>query len=163
MFGILAYAHVALHWGGVGLCLAAAIAAFVYLPGRLGMVAAAVACAIGAGLVAYDMGFRARGELDQSAALRAEIAARDAVIAEKDRQAQAARTIAEAASARADAAEKANAERQEEVDRYAEELAKRPADNRCALSDDDVRWLRVPQRLPAAAAPKPPRRPSRLR
>lgn len=162
MFSFLAYAHVALHWGGVALCLAAAVAAFVYLPGRLGMVAVAVAGAIAAGLVAYDMGFRARGELDQSAALRAEIAARDAVIAEKDRQAQAAHAIAEAASARAVAAQKQSADLQSEIDVYADELAKRPADSRCAMDERDVRGLSAIGRAPADP-PKPPSRPFDLR
>ncbi|MFT4097048.1 MAG: hypothetical protein QM651_07975 [Rhodoblastus sp.] len=153
--------HVILHWSGVALCLAAGVAAFVYLPGRLGMVAVALAGAVGAGLVAYDMGFRARGELDQSANLRAKIAARDEVIAEKDRQAMATRAIAEAASARAQAAQQHSADLQSEIDAYADELAKRPADSRCAMDERDVRGLSAIGR--PADPPQPPRRPADVR
>lgn len=163
MFSFLASLHVALHWGGVALCLAAAVAAFVYLPGRLGMVAVAVAGAIAAGLVAYDMGFRARGELDQSAALRAEIAARDAVIAEKDREAKAASEIADAAKTRAAEAEKKSADMQPKVEAYAEFLKKHP-NGLCALSDDDRRWLcSIGGSCAASDPPKPPSRPFDLR
>ncbi len=159
MFGFLAFAHVAMHWGGVALCVAAAVAAFVYLPGRLGTVAVAIALAGAAGLTSYDMGFRARGALDQSAALHSEIAARDALIAEKDRQAASARTIADAASARADAAQKQSSELQSEIDAYALELANRPADSRCTLDERDVRELYVAPRPRRDRAPQPPRRP----
>lgn len=133
--------HIIGHWAGVAACIAGALAALIYLPGRLGGALAACAGALAAGLVAYDLGYRARGELDASAALRAEIAQRDAVIAEKDRQAKAASEIASAASARADAAVAKSADLQTEVDSYADALAKRPADSRCSMDERDVRGL----------------------
>lgn len=108
------------------------------------------------------IGYRKARDLSQESALRAEIAARDAVIAEKDRQAQAARTIADAASARADAAQKQSEDLQSEIDAYADELAKRPADSRCVLDDRDVRGLQSIGRA-AANPPKPPSRPFDLR
>ena len=100
MFGFLAFAHEFLHLGAAALCIAGAVVAWFRLP-ILGKYIGAGLLAMAAGLIAYDMGFRARGGLDQSATLRAQIAARDAVIAEKDRQAHAAHKIAEAASERA--------------------------------------------------------------
>ena len=162
MFGLLAAFHEALHWAGVAVCAAAAVAALVYLPGRLGGLLAAFCAALAAGLISYDLGFRARGALDQSAALRAEIAQRDAVIAEKDRQAQAAHKIAEAASERASASEALSANLQSEIDAYADELAKRPADSRCLLDDRDVRGLQSIGR-PATRPPEHPRRPAVIR
>jgi len=161
MFSVLASLHVALHWAGVAACIAGAVAALVYLPGRLGGALAALCGALAAGLVAYDLGYRARGELDASAALRAEIAQRDAVIAEKDRQAKAASEIASAASARADAAVAKSADLQTEVDSYADALAKRAPSAGCALSDDDLERLRAIGR--PADPPEPPRRPGVVR
>ena len=149
------------HMGAAALCVAGAVIVWFRIP-ILGKYIGAGLLALAAGFVAYDMGFRARGELDQSAALRAEIAAKDAVIAEKDRQAQAARSIAEAASERADAAQKQSADLQSEIDAYADELAKRPADSRCVLDDRDVRGLQSIGR-PAAHPPEPPRRPNPVR
>ena len=153
--------HIIGHWAGVAACIAGALAALIYLPGRLGGALAACAGALAAGLVAYDLGYRARGELDVSVALRAEIAQRDAVIAEKDRQAKAASEIASAASARADAAVAKSADLQTEVDSYADALAKRAPSAGCALSDDDLERLRAIGR--PADPPEPPRRPGVVR
>lgn len=161
MFGLLAAAHEFMHLGAAALCIAGAVVAWFRLP-ILGKYIGAGLLAMAAGIIAYDMGFRARGELDQSAALRAEIAARDAVIAEKDRQAQAAHKIAEAASDRASASEALSANLQSEIDAYADELAKRPADSRCSLDQRDVDGLSAIGK-PAARPPKPSRRPRAVR
>lgn len=161
MFGLLAAAHEFVHWAAAALCIAGSVVAWFRLP-IFGKYIGAGLLAMAAGLIAYDMGFRARGELDQSAALRAEIAARDAVIVEKDRQAQAAHEIAKAASDRASASEALSANLQSEIDAYADELAKRPADSRCALDERDVRGLQSIGK-PAARAPQPPRRPATIR
>lgn len=158
---MLALFHIAAHWAGAAACVAGAVAALVYLPGRLGGLVAACAGALAAGIVAYDLGYQARGALDQSAALHAEIAQRDEQIADLNRQAKAASEIATAASARATEADRQSADLQSKVDDYASRLAKRPADSRCALDDDDLRELRAIGR--PADPPEPPRRPGAVR
>ena len=141
MFSLLAAYHEILHWAGIIACVAGAVAAMVYVPGRLGGALAAVALAAASGLVAYDEGYRARGVLDQSAELRQQIAERDAQITEQSREAQAARAIASAAAERIAAAERLSSDLQEQVDDYADALTKLPKDAACGLSDADVRGL----------------------
>jgi len=143
------------------LALAAAIAAFLYLP-VVGRPLAAVLLAIAAALGAYDLGYAARGRLDESGALAAQLA-------EEKRQAAAAQTIAQAASAREAQANQAAVQLNERISDYERQLAARaaapapvlpancPALDRstcgCLLGPDDVRGLRNigPAGAPAAA------------
>lgn len=145
---------------GAALALAGAIGAFVYLP-VVGRPLAAVLLAVSAGLGAYDLGYAARGRLDQSAALAAQLA-------EQQRQAEASRQIAQDAATREVEADKKTAELNERISDYERQLAARPAPPSlsiaaaancpkldyaacgCALSDDDVRGLRS---IGAAGAP----------
>lgn len=74
--------------------------------------------------------------------------------AEQDKRAAEQALAAKAAAASAAAAveiEKAKASAQETIDAYVADLARRPADARCALTDDDVRRLRDIQSGRAAA------------
>jgi Tfp pilus assembly protein PilN len=75
------------------------------------------------------------------AALEQGIHARDAVIAEHQRQAEALKDVTEQAERRAALAEQAARENSDEVERYAAELAARP-EPACVLGDADVVRLR---------------------
>lgn len=75
------------------------------------------------------------------AALEQGIHARDAVIAEHQRQAEALRDVTEQAERRAALAEQAARENSDEVERYAAELAARPTPA-CVLGDADIVRLR---------------------
>lgn len=121
MFSILAALHIAAHWAGAAACIAGAVAALVYLPGRLGGALAACAGALAAGLVAYDLGYQARGALDQSAALHAEIAQQKTDIANLQATAMAA---GERERESADARQSDN----EKVKDYAADLARKNDD-----------------------------------
>jgi hypothetical protein len=114
---------------GVVLVVAAA-AAFVYVP-IFGRWIAAALLVVAAGLFAFDEGYRVRGSMDQSAALKADIV-------ELQRQADASKAVAENAAAAERAAEATAAANQQKVDVYVNNLAKNPG---CSLSDDDVQRL----------------------
>jgi type IV secretory pathway VirB6-like protein len=114
---------------GVGL-LALAVLVYFYVP-LVGRTIALVLVIAAAGLFAYDAGYHMRGNLDKSAALRADIV-------ELQRQADEARTVAANAAVAEKAAEDAAAVNQQKVDAYVAQLAKNPG---CALSDDDVKRL----------------------
>lgn len=121
MFSLLAALHIVAHWAGVAACVAAALAALVYLPGRLGGLIAACAGALAAGLVAYDLGYQARGALDQSAGLRAEIAQQKTDIANLQ-------TTAMQANEREREAADARQSDNQKVSAYAEEVARKNDD-----------------------------------
>lgn len=89
------------------------------------------------------------------AALEQGIHQRDAVIAEQQRQAQALRDVTEQAEQRASIAEQAARENSDEVDRYAAELAARPAPA-CQLGDADIARLRDIISRTHRGAPLPP-------
>ena len=158
MFSLLANLNVITHWLIIAGLVAGAVAAFLYLPGKLGGAIAAISLSAAVAVFAYDEGYRARGVLDQSAELRQQIAQRDAEIAEQNRQAAAARVIAAAAADRAATAEKQSADIQSQVDDYAQALAKRPANSGCALGPRDVDGLSAIGR-PADPAKPPARKP----
>ena len=161
MFSLLAGFNEIIHWLIIFGLVAGAIAAFLYLPGKLGGAIAAIALSAAVAVFAYDEGYRARGVLDQSAELRQQIAERDAQIAEQTRQAQAARLIAAAAADRIAQAEKLSSDLQEQVDDYADALSKQPKNDACGLSDADVRGLSAIGR-PADKA-GPPANPATVR
>lgn len=91
------------------------------------------------------------------AALEQGIHQRDAVIAEHQRQAQEAKEIADLYAQRLATAERAAVESQEEIERYAADLASRPAPPECAFDQHDVDLLRKLS-APGArrSAPLPP-------
>lgn len=133
-------------WGlglGAAGCVAMAVAAYAYLP-FMGRYVAAALIAVAAGLAAYDMGFAARGRLDQSQAIQAQLdAARE--------QIQGAQIVGEAAASRAQDAEQQAATLQEQIREYETALAAKPypvavpgclrVAPACTLDADDVRAL----------------------
>lgn len=144
MFSALAVFRETLHWAGVAACAAVAVAALVYLPGRLGGLLAAFCAALAAGLISYDLGYRARGALDQSAALRAEIAQQKEDIANLQETAM-------AASAREREAADARQSDNQKVRDYAEDVARKNDD--LALAGADLQRLRsLVQRLSTKSA-----------
>jgi len=138
------------HWGVAVLLVAAGIAALVYLPGKLGGLVAAVCISFAAATTAYQLGFQERGKLDQTAQLQAELA-------ERQREADAAKEVASRSVARANDAESKSNQLQEQVDDYAAKLAKRDV---CALDSGDVRGL---QSIGGSNPPQPPKRSRDLR
>lgn len=138
------------HWGLAAILIAGAAAAFIYLPGKLGGAVAAVCIAFATATGAYQLGFQARGKLDKSLQLQAELQ-------ERDREAIAAKQIAGAASQRAADAEQKSQTLQEQVDDYERQLAANAA---CLATDSDVRGL---QSIGPDNPPQPPRRPFDLR
>lgn len=153
-----AFLALALIGGGIALLASpqATIAERIPLLGsliaRIRTAAATVLISAGVGVLGFLAGYLHRGTLDKSASYLETIQQQDEQISELNRQASAAGAIADAARVRADAAERAHADRQVEIDRYAEELARRPAEGRCALTDDDVRWLRTRPRATGVPA-----------
>lgn len=123
-------------------CFAAAFAAFLYVP-VVGHWLALVLVALGVALGFYDLGYQARGKLDKSGAIQAQLD-------EANRELSATKQIATAAADAAQAAEAFNASQQEKIRAYQAKLEKGPKKRGCALSDDDVRSL---SDIGAAAAP----------
>lgn len=119
------------HWGLAALLVAGAVAAFVYLPGKLGGAVAAVCLAFASATSAYQIGFQARGKLDRSIHLQAELQ-------ERDREAQAAKEVAARSVARANEFETKSNQLQDQVDAYERQLKDTPA---CIATDSDVRGL----------------------
>ena len=134
-------------FGALG-CLAGAVAAFIYLP-FVGRYIASALVAVAAGLFAYDAGYAARGQLDQSDAISAQL---DATREQLD----ATKTIQIAADSRAQQSEQQAAQLQEQIDAYASAIAAKDAAifappvvpsatpapapvPDCLLSPDDVR------------------------
>jgi hypothetical protein len=134
-------------------CLAGAGFAFAYIP-VFGRYAAACLVAAAAGLASYDLGYHARGALDKSGAIQAQLD-------EASRQLAATHDIEAAAAAREQADDANAAKLQGEIDDYEKRVAALPAQGGCALIDDDVRSLSDIGR--AAEPPLPPRRPVDLR
>jgi hypothetical protein len=97
--------------------LAGALAAFFYVP-LVGRPLAVGLVALAAGLAAYDAGFTARGKLDHSGALAAQLA-------EAERQAAAVKRIAESADARERASADQAAAQNERIAAYEQELAQK--------------------------------------
>jgi len=91
------------------------------------------------------------------ASLKAAVSAANAVIAEHQRQAQEAKEIADLYAQRLATAEQAAVENREEIERYAADLASRPAPPECGFTPDDVQRLRA-LASPGArrSAPLPP-------
>ncbi len=142
-------------WGlaaAAALCLAGAVAAYLYVP-LVGRTAAAGLVALAAALGAYDLGYRARGQHDRTAALTSQLA-------ELQRQASETQRIATAATEREQMLFDAVNQQQEKIDVYEAELAKRP-DAGCALTDDDLRRLR--DITGDGEPPIPPKRPRDIR
>lgn len=137
---------------GAGLCLGGAAFAFVNMPVGGRWIAAGLV-ALAAGLGAYDMGYRARGAHDESAALRGQVE-------ELRRQAAATDRIVQAAAEREQTLFNAVGQQQEKIDAYDAELARRQMAG-CALGADDVRRLR--DISGSGNPPQPPRRPVNLR
>jgi hypothetical protein len=118
--------------------------------------------ALAAGAFVYGAGFNERGKLDHSADLAAQVVQMKANAAEAQRQADAAKTIAVAASARQQSAEDEAAKTQEKVEAYAAALAKRKTPP-CALSPADAASLRDISGARPNPAAKPAASPSRVR
>ncbi len=132
-------------WGlGLGAlgCIAGAIASFIYVP-VVGRYAAAALVAIAAGLASYHAGYVARGRLDISQALEAQLKwAQEELDATK--------AVQEGAAARARESEQQAAKLQEKIDAYASALAAKPEPiaapgcpkvQPCALDAGDIRVL----------------------
>jgi hypothetical protein len=134
-------------------CFAGAAAAFITIP-VFGRWVAACLVALGCALLAYDLGYRARGELDNSSAIQAQLD-------EANRELAATRQVADATAAREKAANGFNAQQQDKINAYEATLKADSAAGGCALSDDDVRSLsdigtgRAPQPAGAAVAVRP--------
>jgi hypothetical protein len=114
-------------------CLAAAGAAVVYVP-VFGRYVAACLVALACGLAAYDFGYRARGALDNSGAIQAQLD-------EANRELAASKMITAAASAREQAATAAVTQQQGKIDDYEKQLASRGNSVGCALTSDDLKAL----------------------
>ena len=122
------------------LLLVGAGLAFLYLP-VIGHGLAAILVAMSAGVFAYDAGYRERGSLDQSAALSVQIKQLKVNADELQRQAAAARQIADDAAIAQHSAEDIAAINQKKAADYENELAKRPISG-CNLDGSDVDGLR---------------------
>lgn len=134
-------------------CLAGAAVAYAQLP-FLGRYIAAALVAVAAGLGAYDMGYAARGRLDQSQALRSQLAA-------AREQLQGAQLVQEAAAARARESDQQAIQMQEQIRDYEAALNSKPAaagaPDPCRLGADDAAFL---NRLRDGAGPGGASRPS---
>lgn len=129
LFFLLGFAHYIL----AAILIAGAVAAFVYViptfP-RLGAIlVAALLVAAGTDL-AWQFGFQYRGRLDRSEQLQAEIA-------ERQREAQAAKDVAARAVARANDAEARSTQLQDQVDAYEKRA---PV---CEFTDDAASGMRA--------------------
>jgi hypothetical protein len=124
--------------------IAAAVAAAMYLPKIMPFRGKIIALLVilAAVSASVDYGYRWRGRLDASANYLREIEEKNAEIAERQRQAGLARAAAEAAGAREREAADQSQSLAQQVSAYEVELAKRPANNVCVLSDADLRFLR---------------------
>ena len=138
------------HWGVAALLVAGAVAAFIYLPGKLGGAVAAVCIAFASATSAYQIGFQARGKLDKSIQLQAELQ-------EREREAAAAKEVAARSAARANEFETKSNQLQDQVDAYERQLKDTPA---CIATDSDVRGM---QSIGRDNPPQPPARPFNLR
>jgi hypothetical protein len=115
------------------ICVVAAVLSFVYVPIIGRYISAAIMVLCGA-LGAYDLGYVARGALDQSAAIQTRL---DMVTEEL----ASTQLVAESAAVRDKIRADNEAAMQSRIDTYEVQLSKTPADSRCALSADDVRSL----------------------
>lgn len=115
------------------ICVAAAVLSFVYVP-IIGRYVSAALMTLCSALGAYDLGYVARGALDQSATIQARL---DRVTEELDATSRVAENSAIRDKIRADN----EAAMQSRIDSYETQLSKTPANSHCALSADDVRSL----------------------
>ncbi len=123
---------------GIGVLLVvAAAAAFIYIP-LVGHWLAAALLVLAAGVFAFDAGYTTRGNLDQSALLKQDIAQLKANEVELQREADAAKTIAADATAAQRVAESSAAADQAKVDSYVATLKQNPP---CGFTPDDVERL----------------------
>jgi hypothetical protein len=145
--------HIALHWGLVILGIAGAVAALVYIPGRLGGIIAAICLAVSAGSFALDEGYRSAARLCKEAELRAELAQAKEDI--KNLQ-----LTAIMANAREQAAIRERQNDNDKVQDYAQKLAKANSD--VDLSRADLEQLRglVQELQSKSSAPAKPVRPA---
>jgi hypothetical protein len=150
------YIHAAVaEWGLAAAalaCFAGAVAAFIYVP-VVGRRIAIVLIALGSALIAYELGYQARGNLDTSGVLQAQLD-------EASRELAATQKVAADANATAKAAADFNAAQQEKIRAYEATLKANSQAGGCSLSDDDVRSL---SNIGAGRAPLPPHRPAGLR
>jgi hypothetical protein len=143
-----------------GALLAAAVAAFLYVP-LFGKQLAVGLIALAAATFAFDLGFNERASLDKSAVMQSEIIALRANARELQRQADATKEIAASAKMAEQNAEDHAAINQQKVDEYAAELAKTPTPA-CGLTDADVSSLRDIGAAAPRYTPEPPKRPASL-
>jgi len=113
-----------LGYGSIILCpalFAAGVAAYFYIP-VLGRIIAIALIAAAAAIASYGIGFADRGKLDNSAALQAEVTQLQANLVEEQRQATAARNIADDSSAREVAASAQASDANQKVTDYEMQL-----------------------------------------
>lgn len=120
-------------WGLVALsvaCFAAAVAAFIYVP-VVGHWLAIVLVALGSAFGAYDFGYSARGSLDNSGAIQAQLD-------EANRELTATQKITADFSANQTAAEANASKQQDKINVYEAKLKADPQNDGCGLSDADL-------------------------
>lgn len=133
-------------------CLAGAGAAFIYIP-IFGRYVAACLVAAAAGLFAYDLGYRARGNLDNSTTIQTQLD-------EANRELKVIHDVQVSAIAREEVSDAQAIEMQDKINAYEAELKAAPATPECSLTDADVRSL---SGIRSNRTPLPPSRPSDLR
>lgn len=121
------------HYAAALILVAGALAAIAYLPGKFGGIVGAVLGAAAAGVVAYQLGFHARGKLDQTEELRAQVAA-------LEQNAKDQKAVADAATIREQQRAKEHDNDQQQISDYLTALAKANSD--VALSNDELGRLR---------------------
>ncbi|HEY1312203.1 MAG TPA: hypothetical protein VGF02_14755 [Pseudolabrys sp.] len=142
-------------WGLILLALAffaGAVAALIYVP-LFGNYIAMALFVLGGGCGGYSFGFSARGSLDNSGAIQAQLD-------EANRELTATQKIATDTAARAQAANDLAQSNQGKVDAYEAKLKAEPETGGCGLSDDDVRSL---SNIGASSAPDAPLSPVDVR
>lgn len=159
MLGTLwTWGHALLGYGIAALIAAGGVWAWFQIP-VAGKYLGAAALVLAGILTGHEAGYQRALVGAEARELKATIAAKEARIAELDRQAKASAEIAERATVR-EINNVANASKlQEQINAYEAEIASRDA---CLLSDDDVRRMRDFSG-PGSVAPEPPRRPADVR
>ena len=120
-------------FAGALLCFAAAVAAFIYVP-VFGQWIAIVLVALGSALAAYSLGYSARGSLDNSGAIQAQLD-------EANRELTATQKITADFSANQAVAEANASKQQDKINVYEAKLKADPQNDGCGLSDDDLSSL----------------------
>lgn len=164
----LIFGHEIWHWLMIGLLAAAGIACIIEFPSRIGAIVGTLLLCGAVIVLAYDEGYRSAHNDERVIDLQQQIAQKNAVIAEREKEAKDAQEVADAAAAREAEAAEQSAQLQQKVDEYVQHLNTRPE---CVATDDDVRGLQsigasVPVRpakpaahAPAVRTPFPPPRP----